>query len=356
MKYINNILSLLAPLWLLALSSCDLGAEDDCCYNVRLEYRYQRYGTLGGNELGYYVSSLKEYVFNERDLLVAVNDYKVPHGGGDFFSEQTLSPGRYTVISTGNKNGYEQTGEEVIGETTKQELQLWLDNPQSAPAAGAFPAPFAQSLMSSIQGRSDRLYYGYRSFTVGEYGVSRIAVDMTHAHCVLDITARWRDNSGRPVMNGDEYYLTLSQVPSHYSLLPEFLVQGGLDRAVFDEGSELYPHNDRRRINYIPSVSRTEQACHAVQGSVSPNGRGNVLRAQFVTFRYRNDSHALLCIYSANDGQVMKEIDLNRFFTEMGISLDYSLCQEYSLLVEIDGDRVTVSLIQVDDWEDGGTL
>jgi hypothetical protein len=201
-----------------------------------------------------------------------------------------------------------------------------------------------------IQGRSDRLYYGYRSFSVGEYGISRLAVDMTHAHCILNITARWKDLSEHP-KPGEQYTFVLRQTPSEYRFMPEFLVTGGLEPGTFDAVNEPYPLKDRRRINYVPDISRDDWVSHAVPGSMS----GRELYGQFVTFRYRSDSHVLLSIWSSA-GRVMKEIDLHRFFREMNLDLDHSLRQEYSLLIEIDGDTVLVGLVTIDDWDDGGVL
>jgi hypothetical protein len=311
---------------LLGLSACLPEDPDDCCYNVRLEYRYQRAGTSGANVLGYYVDSLREYVFDAHDVLRAVNNYRIPTDSGTFFSEQNLSPGLYTVVTFGNKGGYEKTGEETVNVTTRQDLRI------------------------STEGRSDRLYYGFRSFEVGRYGISRIAVDMTHAHCVLGITARWIDDTGHPAA-GKQYTLNLRQAPSLYRYSPEFLVYNESDEAVFAPEKESYPLRDSRRFNYLPTVDSVVCADLSVRGTTS----SGALHGEFITLRYRSDSHVLLSIRSAGE-QVMKEIDLYRYFREMGIRLDYSLCQEYQLLLTIDGDRVSVGMVNVSDWDEGGML
>ncbi|MDR2626435.1 MAG: FimB/Mfa2 family fimbrial subunit [Dysgonamonadaceae bacterium] len=311
---------------LLGLSSCLPEDPDDCCYNVRLEYRYRRAETPGGNVLGYYVDSLREYVFDAHDVLRAINDYRIPTGGGAFFSEQNLEPGLYTVVAFGNKGAYEQTGEEVVNITTRQDLRI------------------------STEGNSGRLYYGFRSFEVGRYGTSRIAVDMTHAHCVLGITARWVDDTGHPAA-GKQYTLNLRQAPALYRFTPEFLVYNESDEAVFAPEKESYPLRDSRRINYIPAIDSVAYADLSVRGTTS----GKTLHGEFITLRYRSDSHVLLSIRSAGE-QVMKEIDLYRFFREMGIHLDYSLRQEDQLSITINGDRVSVGMVSVNDWDEGGVL
>jgi hypothetical protein len=337
---------------LLAISSCNITDDPGyCCYNARLEYRYHRNGATGENEIGYYIRSLREYIFDGDDILAKVSDYSLPHGVSEFFTEQTLRPGRYSVITLGNKGENELVGLHglaagaEVGVTTREELMLTLSNPQIATGDEPYAVDAPQ-----VQGRSDRLYYGYRSFSVSEFGVSRTAVDMTHAHCILNITARWMDRSGHP-RPGEQYTFMLRQAPSKYRFLPEFLVTGGWDPGEFDPEGEVFPARDRRNINYIPQVIREDRVCHTVPGSVNRKD----LYGQTVTFRYRSDSHVLLSIW-AQAGRVMKEIDLYRFFREYGISLDYSLCQEYSLIVEIDGDNVRLSLVTVDDWEDGGEL
>jgi hypothetical protein len=230
------------------------------------------------------------------------------------------------VVAFGNKGGYEQTGEETVNVTTRQELQL------------------------STEGHSDRLYYGFRCFEVGRYGISRIAVDMTHAHCLLGITARWIDRTGHPAA-GRQYTLNLRQAPTLYRFTPEFLVYNEADEAVFAPEKESYPLRDSRRINYLPTIDSVAYADLSVRGTTS----GKTLHGEFVTLRYRSDSHVLLSIVSAGE-QVMKEIDLYRFFREMGIRLDYSLCQEYQLSLTIDGDRVSVGMVRVSDWDEGGVL
>jgi hypothetical protein len=40
----------------------------------------------------------------------------------------------------------------------------------------------------------------------------------------------------------------------------------------------------------------------------------------------------------------------------MGINLHYSLCQEYAIQLDINGDEVKVSLMQLEEWDDGGGL
>jgi hypothetical protein len=329
--------------------------SDECCYNVRLEYRYQRYGTLGGNELGFYVRTLKEYVFDAHDVLVTINDYDVPHGGGDFFSEQTLAQGRYTAITIGNKGDSEQIDKginenavlrsEEIGVTKKGDLLLRLNNPQGKPEE----APYAGET-PNIQGRSNRLYYGYRNFEVGEFGVTRVAVDMTHTHCVLGLSVIWADASGH-LRQGEVYTFVLQQTHTEYHFMPEFLVSNGLEAGTFNSAAELFPQKDRRRINYIPEVNQGNFGYYTAAGAVT----GRMLYGQFITFRYRNDSQIWLSIWSTSE-RVMKPIDLVRFFHDIGIDLDHALWQEYDLQIEINGDEVRIGLVRVDDWEDRGEL
>ena len=330
--------------------SCDIGSDVcDCPYNVQLEYRYHRDGLFGSNELGYYVSSLKEFIFDERDVLIASTSYEVPHGSSEFFSEQAFQPGRYTVITWGNWYSYETAAKEaVVGVTTKQELLMFINHPQTNEKSKAVVDT------ATVQGYSDRLYYSYRSFTVREFGITRIAMDMTNAHCLLNISAVWNDASGHP-HTGGEYYFILRQTPSIYHFTPEALVRNRMHPNDYD-GQDDYLHNDNTHVNYIPRESRTDNVVHVSRGTIASEGRRNVLYTQFITFRYRNDAHVMLSIALADGQPVTKEIDLCRFFSDIGINLSYALLQEYNIRLEITGDRVLVSLVTVDDWDDGGML
>jgi hypothetical protein len=328
--------------------SCDIGNDIcDCPYNVQLEYRYHRNGLFGSNEFGYYVSSLKEFIFNERDILIATNSYKVPHGCSEFFSEQTFQPGRYTAIAWGNWYSYENlVNEAIVGVSTKQELQMLINHSQEISKTTIDTI--------SVQGHSDHLYYSYRSFTVRDFGITRIPMDMTSAHCLLNISVVWNDASGHPHI-GDDYYFVLRQTPSLYHFTPEALVRNRMHPNDYD-GQDDYLHNDNTHINYIPRESRTDEVVHVSHGTIASEGRRNVLYTQFVTFRYRNDAHVSLSIILADGQPVTKEIDLCRFFNDIGINLNYALLQEYNIRIEINGDRVLVSLVSIDDWDDGGTL
>jgi hypothetical protein len=361
LKIWHNIFFWLASF--LLLPSCLLEDPDDCCYNVSLEYHLKRYGTLGENELGYYVHTMNEYVFDERNVLIAINNYDVPHGDGNFFSEQELKKGRYSVVTFGNRSDNEvveldgdipatgatlrdaENGEVAIGTTTMDNLILHLEHPFASPQ----DVPYASETYN-VQGASAPLYYGYRSFEVGEFGISHLSMDMTNGHCLMGITAKWIDNSGHPLA-GEQYTFVLKHAHAKYHFKPEYLVNNGIDPDTFIVDKELFPINDNRRINYIPNIDKRDLADHVKIGSVN----GNTLSGQFTTFRYRTDSHVLLSIWSST-GKVMKEIDLYRFFQETGIDLDHALWQEYNLQIEINGDEVRVGMVQIMDWEYGGDL
>jgi hypothetical protein len=137
--------------------------------------------------------------------------------------------------------------------------------------------------------------------------------------------------------------------------MPEFLVNNGYENKIYSSEEEAYSVPDAKRVNYIPSVVTADEVCYAIRGSISNSGTGDLLYGEFVTFRFRGDSEILFCIYLEEE-RVMKEIDLNRFFHETGIDLHYELWQEYSIFIEIDGDKVKVSFVEVEGWEDGGRI
>ncbi|GAB6010383.1 FimB/Mfa2 family fimbrial subunit [Dysgonomonas reticulitermitis] len=326
---------------LLFFSSCDIDREtEDCWYNTRIIYRYNRENTTTENVLTEYIQSLDEYIFDEQGILVAINHLPGESCFGEYITETNLPEGRYTVITWGNKAAPSKVNKEQPGVTTKEEMMLYLDNPYIAAGNTA-----------AMQNNSERLYYGYRTFSVAKYGVSRVYVDMSHSHCVLNITVRWKKAAEVPA-NTRDFYMLLKDVPSMYDFMPEFMFRAEGEASLHRPGEDLFPAVSSEQINYIPLVHSPDGLLTHRAGAVMGD---RALQGQFVTYRYRNGSHPLLSIHTPAS-QVMKEIDLHAFFKALNIELDTNRRQEFDLLLLIDGGEVIVSLVTIDDWIDGGYL
>jgi hypothetical protein len=301
------------------------------CEDTRLSswvYRYDREGESGGkNLLPVFVSNVIQYIFDENEWLVAI-DTVWPDGAGKFVSWRHLSPGRYAVSGWGNVNGTSR-----VRKTTTGQVELYLDNETG----------------TGVQGASERLFYGYREFTVGEQGENRVHVDMTHAHCVLTFAIWWKNAAMTPAATGD-FHLVLRDVPSQYGFFPGYRTREML-ASPYSPGMEGYPAGDGTVINYIPVVHDKEQlvTCREVAGMNSKTLRGEV-----VTYRLSSDSHPVLSIHGG-EGLLEREIDLHEFFTSLGIRLDETLRQEYQIGLEIESDRVVAFLMNasLNDWNDG---
>jgi hypothetical protein len=289
---------------------------DDCPPVARLIYRYNREGESGGNNvLPMFVSGIIQYVFDENERLVAVDTVR-PDDAGKFVSRQQLAPGRYTVSGWGNVKGASRVKEAVAG----REMELYLDNETG----------------DDMQGASERLFYGYREFTVEERGESRVHVDMTRAYCILTFTIWWTNEAMTPRETGD-FQLLLRDVPSRYGFFPGYRAGNSAG-----EGAVM---------NYVPVVHDRERLVTRQAAAIM---RNKTLSGEIVTYRLSSNCHPVLSI---RDGErvLEREIDLHEFFTRLGIRLDETLKQEYQIGIEIEGDRVMVFMMTatVSEWSDG---
>lgn len=329
----------LAVLCALALASCHISAPpEECAYNLQMRYRYFREMSDTRNVVDNYVKSIEEYVFDSDGVLFTVNRLPGNSCDGPMVSESTVPDGRYTVVAIGNLASASSLSEAVPGVTTLDEMSLLLNNAVAYSGEGG-----------AMHGDSERLYYGYSTFTVGGLEATRLNVDMFHSHCVLSVTVKWR--SGAPESLSD-VRISYREVPGGYMFRPGYAMDG--DRwKEYVTGGDSYLSTPVEKRCYIPGqfadramVTHTKEAVMNVDKKIL---------TQFVTYRYTDDSPLLMSIHSA-EGQVMKEIDLQRFFRAAGINLDTNYRQEFDLQFEIDGDNVSVGFVSVSDWDEGGVI
>ncbi len=86
--------------------------------------------------------------------------------------------------------------------------------------------------------------------------------------------------------------------------------------------------------------------------------------ATVITYRHWDEDHPIyahnptLTIWGGADGskQEMKQVDLRRFFDIMGWQFTNNMKQYFNILVQIDGDRVSLSELDNIGWIPGGTF
>ena len=307
------------------VSSCQMMDERDlCCYNVQLNYRYYR---SGKNELGTRVQTMKHFLFNSDSILQEVYDVS-----GDAVKklEVIIPSGDYTMVSFANIGTPSFFNNFVVGQSKMSEFELYIDNLNS----------------EGYQDNSERLFFAYRNFSVAKSGIKYYIVDCTHAHNILTINVKWK-NQQPPT--SDRYRMELTNVHGNYQFLAEKYVIIGSLKA----GESGLPESTTDRVVHVIPEPMGKTVEHRVDGRFKPNGN---LEGSFITYRYTNQRIPVFHLYGDDGNLLMKEIDLSTFFQQQGWELTMNIEQEFDLTMTIDGDKVYVSSTNIADWEDGGTI
>lgn len=317
---------------MLSFSSCEVDRDMEICdYNLQIEYWYA--GNASKNDLKHYVDKIDEYIFNDKGILCMVNRIEIDPCVREFVSEQTLPPGNYSVVSWGNVKDASRVTQAEIGKTSIEEMQLEL-----ARRSGESHHPF-----------SEAIHHGFRTFSVPAVGVGHTRVVMAHTYFLLDVTVRWKSKAPD---NTHDFSMTLEQTHDRYPFLPHYTVTSSFVTP-FAIGEEDYGDNDMKHRYYL--VNRHPAAQYVNQRKEVKMDITRSINGQFTGYRISNDSHPILRLYSG-DEPLMKEIDLHKFFSQMSIELNMNIKQEFFLLIEIDGDKVTVMPMTFSDWINGGEI
>lgn len=331
--------------------------DDICDYNVQLRYDYNLENTSSINQVVRYVKTLEEYIFDNEGRLYAINPLALDICTGQWVSELTLPPGRYSVIAVGNRTAMSRTHDRFsdlkIGVTRREDMMLTLTE---------------RSTNGSDDGRNfsscGRIFHGYRTFSVEAGHTSLIRVDMVHSHLDLRFTIRWKGNK-TPVDTND-FYVILKDLPSEYNLMPEYIYPTTtackeFDCDIHDEYNRMC-HNVR---HHITQVRKNDNVTSYREDVVM---RGNEIMGQTISYRIRNMGddrvRTTISLYSAGTTlntkpvQLMKEIHLNNFLNRNYIDLDQTLKQQYHIVFEINPDtgEVHVRFAEIADWDEGGGI
>lgn len=306
-----------------ATTSCTFGDDlDRCPYNVRLEYWYAGSGVE--NTLPIYVDNLRQYLFDGEGRLLSVTTLR-----GDSVAnwQGNLPDGEYTFVVWGNLNN----GEE-IPETTESKGNNETNKTNDMNMETMILTSHRNGVPPAYRENTDRLYYGVSSITVRDGMTERHRVYLSHAHASLSITVVWQteEQPGEGI-----YRMRLKGVPSTYGFT------GGMEEAVpSGDGTYSLPRVDRP-VTY-----------HETRASL--NYEKEVM-GQFVTFRYTAATHPLWSLW-CNGKQVVKDLDLYRFFQKLPTNMDTNMEQEFDLLVTIYEDKIVVTQATATDWDEGGAI
>lgn len=316
-------------------ASCTFGDDlNRCPYNVRLEYWYA--GSGMENTLPIYVDNLRQYLFDGGGQLLSVATLR-----GDSVAnwQGSLPDGEYTFVLWGNIND----GEKIPETAKNDENNNRLDNDKQATddliynykdmnMETMLMTSYREGVPPAYRENTDRLYYGVTSIIVQNGMTERRRVYLSHAHASLSITVVWQTEE-QPRQG--IYRMRLKGVPSTYGFT------GGLEEAVpSGDGTYSLPRVDRP-VTY-----------HETRASLNYE---NEVTGQFVTFRYTATTHPLWSLWC--DGkQVVKDLDLYRFFRKLPMNMDTNMEQEFDLLVTVYKDKVVVTQASATDWDEGGAI
>lgn len=352
----TNLL-ILGIITMLCVSSCyDLQNEREVCdYKIQLRYDYNEENTAYGNMIEYYIHEMDEYVFDEDGILYQYRHYTSDRCTEYLHSELDLPPGRYSVLAIGNmddrsvisdaKDGTRSGNvEPIVGVTHRNSLLMSLKN--------------SEQVSDNMWGPCEKLYYGYKSFTVKERGISRVRVDMINAHFRLKFRMTWKRSRGGTPPKTDEYFATLGRIPSGYKLMPEWLYPAGEHdcRKHDPEAYDDYPTACNRVIHHIPYTcyGKNNILTYRVDTYINADSE---MWGEFVTYRVKTATRPVLRIFRKSDGeQIVKDIDLQGYFEWYGYKMDQVLKQDYELNIVIDGDKVIITPLDIADWDEGGVI
>ena len=318
-------------LLIVILSACDIDAPlPDCDYNARLEYWYVFTGT--DNEIPDYVDTMNEYLFDADGILRQVRSLE---GDSLLAHELVVSPGTYTLVSWGNLDGRSRIAPAIIGQTRLSEIRL--EHNDIATESILSPLERGQGVCQSHP-NTEPLYYATDILEVPRSGIIRKRINTTHAHALLRVTAKWlRDIPA----NTKDFAFTLRGIPA---------------AAGFDVAERVNTSVDNRTgeqwIYAIPRMDETTLCDHRADASMRPN---RTVTGDLITYRYTDNTRLLFRIW-AGDRPLIREVNLTEFFRAMSIPFTRNIRQEFSIVVTIDGDNISVSFAGVSDWEDGGTI
>lgn len=293
------------------LAGCDLnGPMEECDYNARLLFHYSRGGST--NQIRNYVTTITDYLFDAQGHLIDVTTRT-----GVRIPQRTLSlpPGGYTMVSWGNLAEKTLVHPSTEVGTEFADMRLVQNNPASE-------LPWQQN--------SERLHYGKIDFEVSSMGVVQKTVFVGHAYLDLTVTV-----VGIEGQKGEEFSFRLDGTHPVYDINHYQLINA--------QGYNMYipaPEDARDTPHLLPEVRMTSEG---------------KLEGELLSYRLTNRSQPVFSIWQG-EKQILRNVDLKHFFDTMLIDMDTNECQEFHILITVDGDNVYVQFVSLGDWIDGGSI
>lgn len=351
LRYIKHIILLIGFAVLADSCYIDRAANEICDYNMQLRYDYNEENTSLANMIEYYVNTIDEYIFDAEGVLFQHRRFMADPCVNYMHSQINLPPGCYSVIAVGNRDDRSMvmdannTGSAletlIPGVTRREDMLLELNNAEAKP--------------DGTSGESERLYHGYKTFTVMPEGISRVRVDMVNAHMKLKFRVTWKNGATPP--SGTGYYALLESVPSKYNLMPELIYPvNSFECQKHDPDlHDLYPSSCNSVIHHIPHV------CHEQENVLRYRNEARInvdkeMWGEFISYRIKTMTRPKLRIFDAKGVQIVRDVDLQKYFDWLGYDVDSQLKQDYEIDIVIDGDKIIMMPLDVADWEEGGVL
>lgn len=301
----------------LAQYSCSFGDEPALCpFNVRLEYWYA--GSSAENALPVYVDHIRQYLFDGEGKPVATTTLR-----GDSVTgwSADLPTGRYTIVLWGNPGEEEKSSVQVVADEERT-----LGNTVLSAGRDSVPPCFREN--------TERLYYGIATFEVDNKTALRQRIYLSHAHAALSVTVHWMEDAPPPPAGGT-YRMRLKGTPATYGFVSGY-------ESDIPSGNGLF---------HIPRIGGTA-TYHEARAAMNYDGE---VTGQLVTFRYTSHTHQLWSLWR-NGEQIIRDLDLNSFFSKLPMNMDTNIEQEFDILVTVYKNKIVVSLASASDWDEGGTL
>jgi hypothetical protein len=340
-------------LLLAASTSCSIYRMEDCsCLrNVELTFRY--HFSPEEEALPVYVGSMFHLLLRNDTLAGMLSLNGTQHGQGLLSTDGSTSgnlyalrslrcnlpEGDYAIFSWGNFLDGVSAFEDLAAPGTTLRVGQSLGRDIRLRHVKASPTNHG------TLDNSERLYFGSCRFSVGRYGEVRRTVDMLNAHLQLSVTVVW--SSTPPPFNLRDVRMRLGDAPAGYA-------HTVTDTLPFMISSAAPPFGPREVAEYVPGWDGST-------GTISTNIsalESNRIWGRLIGYRLRDEHHPLLSLWDvAGNTQIMKDIDLHRFFETVGWRRTRNHRQQYDILVTVrDGGLVSVEPLDNRGWIDGGEI